>query len=217
MRTAKLTILALLALLTIGAACGGDEPETGGLTPLAPEDAVPATEEPRLEPGDTVGGPAVSGMMIPRPLNVDALVNQYHVLVLGTIVTVLDERTIAYYGDDGKPANDDEDGGTPYTDYRVLIESVLKGDGAVEDGNTLVLRMFGHLSKHTDVVTSLAVALPEPGSYYLFALGQNPDGTAIIFPGPSRVGSDPKWDRRSAFNVICRPRSRGGPTRPPTR
>ena len=47
----------------------------------------------------------------------------------------------------------------------------------------------------------------------------NPDQweTAIIFPGPSRVGSDPKWDRRSAFNVICRPRSRGGPTRPPTR
>ena len=43
------------------------------------------------------------------------------------------------------------------------------------------------------------------------------NGTAIIFPGPSRVGSDPKWDRRSAFNVICRPRSRGGPTRPPTR
>ena len=48
-------------------------------------------------------------------------------------------------------------------------------------------------------------------------LATSKNETAIIFPGPSRVGSDPKWDRRSAFNVICRPRSRGGPTRPPTR
>ena len=29
-------------------------------------------------------------------------------------------------------------------------------------------------------------------------------GTAIILPGPPRLGSDPKWDRRSAFELICR-------------
>ena len=25
-----------------------------------------------------------------------------------------------------------------------------------------------------------------------------------MFSGPPRLGPDPKWDRRSAFNVICR-------------
>ena len=67
---------------------------------------------------------------------------------------------------------------------------------------------------------SYAVAVVEPaGAIFLgqAMLAFSDNGTAIIFPGPSRVGSDPKWDRRSAFNVICRPRSRGGPTRPPTR
>ena len=28
--------------------------------------------------------------------------------------------------------------------------------------------------------------------------------TAIISPGPPRLGPDPKWDRRNALKVICR-------------
>ena len=30
------------------------------------------------------------------------------------------------------------------------------------------------------------------------------NGTAIIPPGPPRLGPDPKWDRRNALKVICR-------------
>ena len=177
MRMAKLAVPVLIALAIIGAACGKEEAEIDGLSPLAPEGVVPVNEEPIEEPGDVTSGQAIGGMMIPRPLDVDALVQQSRVLVLGNIGSVLGERTIAYYGEDGKPAEDGEEGGTPYTDYEVLIESVLKGDGAVEGGGTLVLRMFGQMSQQTQALTSVAVRLPESGSHYLFALGHNPDGT----------------------------------------
>ena len=89
MRMAKLAIPVLIALAIIGAACEKEEAEIGGLSPLAPEGVVPAIEEPQSEPLDTPSGQAVSGMMIPRPLDVDALVQQSRVLVLGTIGSVL--------------------------------------------------------------------------------------------------------------------------------
>ena len=112
-----------------------------------------------------------------RPNSIEGLVAQSHVIVLGTISSVLEEMVIGGYGEDGKPTPAGKEGGLPYTDYEVRIESVLKGDGALEDGGTLVLRMFGHRTQQTDVVTSVAVQLPETDSYYMFALGQNPDGT----------------------------------------
>ena len=35
-------------------------------------------------------------------------------------------------------------------------------------------------------------------------LATSKNGTAIIPPGPPRLGPDPKWDRRNALKVICR-------------
>ena len=35
-------------------------------------------------------------------------------------------------------------------------------------------------------------------------LATSESGTAIISPGPPRLGPDPKWDRRNALKVICR-------------
>ena len=62
-------------------------------------------------------------------------------------------------------------------DYQVRIENVLKGDGTVIDGGTLVLRMFGRLSNENAVITPNVFTLPNPGDHLLFALGRNPDGT----------------------------------------
>jgi hypothetical protein len=116
-------------------------------------------------------------MMVPRPESIEVLVRMAHVIVLGTISVVLDERYVAGYGEDGKPTSVGEEGGTPYTDYEVSIERVLKDDSYVEDGGTLVLRMLGHLSSQKDGVTLASVALPQTDARYLFALGRNPDGT----------------------------------------
>ena len=172
-------ILAMVALLVIGAACGSDEasPETAGLSPLAPEFVTPAPQEPKVEPGDTSGGEVSSTMLVPRPESIEVLVRMSHIIVLGTISAVLDEIRIGTYGEDGNPYIPIEESGTPYTDYEVRVESVLKNDGDVEHDGSLVLRMFGHLSQQSDVVISAVVQLPQPGSLYMLALGRNPDGT----------------------------------------
>ena len=122
-------------------------------------------------------GQTVSGMMLPRPASVDALVSRSDVIVAGIITTVMEERRIDGYGDDGRPLPVSDEGGIPVTDYAVQIETVLKGDDTVASGETLVLRMFGHFSDSGSMVTSNVVTLPNPGDYVLFALGRNPDGT----------------------------------------
>ena len=171
-------ILVAVAVLAVGAACGSDEagPETGGLSPLAPEGSALTQEEPTEEPGDVISAQVSSGSMIARPDSVESLVAQSRIMVLGTISSVLSEK-VMYYGEDGKPVAADEESGSPYTDYEVQIESILKADGGAEEGGTLVLRMFGHLSQQSDVVTLVPVQLPQPGSHYLLALGRNPDDT----------------------------------------
>ena len=166
-------IIVTVVLIAVMAACGSDDagPESAGLSPLAPEGGVPTTGEPREEPGDVVSAPA---SLIPRPPNIESLVAQSKIIVLGTISSVLDEK-VMYYGEDGTPVVGDE--GSPYTDYEVRIETVLKDDGGAEERGTLVLRMFGHLSQQNDIVTLASVQLPQPGSRYLLALGRNPDDT----------------------------------------
>ena len=120
--------------------------------------------------------PVTSGFMVPRPNNVQELVDRAQVIVLGTIDSVLEEKMMGAYGEDGQPLPAVE-GGLPFTDYKLQIENVLKGDGTVTDGGTLVLRMFGHLSDKNAAITPNLFTLPNTGDHLLFALGQNPDGT----------------------------------------
>ena len=128
-------------------------------------------------PGAQSVPPVTSTMMVPRPESIEVLVRMSHIIVLGTISAVLDEKLIGAYGEDGNPYVPVEETGSPFTDYEVRVESVLKNDGDVEDGGTLVLRMPGHLSQQSDVVTLAEFQLPQPGSHYLLALGRNLDGT----------------------------------------
>ena len=126
--------------------------------------------------------PASSGMMIPRPNTVEDLLARSQVIVLGTINSVLAEKLI-YFGEDGMPVAADEESGLPFTDYDVRVESVLKGDGVIENGGVLVLRMFGHLSNPGAIITPNVFFLPNVGDSLLFALGENPDGTYGSGPG----------------------------------
>ena len=161
----------LVFTLTLPVSKEGEAPEPviGKVTSAQPTDAPTTSQEP--------AAPVSSSMMVPRPESIEVLVRMSHILVVGTINSVLDEKLIGAYEEDGKPYIPGEESGSPYTDYEVSIESVLKGDGDVEDGGTLVLRMFGHLSQQNDVVTLAPVQLPQPGSHYLLALGRNPDDT----------------------------------------
>ena len=138
-----------------------------------------ATQDQPSEPahGAHPVPPVSSTMLVPRPESIEVLVRMSHIIVLGTVSAVLGGIRFGAYGEDGNPTSGGEEPGTPFTDYEVRVESVLKDDGDVEDGGTLVLRMFGHLSQQSDVVTLAAVTLPQSGSHHLLALGRNPDGT----------------------------------------
>lgn len=164
--------LGVAALMVIGAACGSDGTQ-------APKDAdAPASQLPPegLPPPEGLSvPPPSSASMLPYPNGVEQLVAGADVIVLGTISSVLGEKQLGPYVD-GKqlPA---EEGGMPFTDYEVQIETVLAGNDAVADGDTIVLRMFGHLSSQGGAITSVVFQLPNPGDRLLFALGRNPDET----------------------------------------
>ena len=117
--------------------------------------------------------PVSSGMMVPCPTSAEELVARSDIIAVGTIMSVLEERLMGPYGEDGQPLPAEEDG-LPYTDYKVRVEGVLKGDEQVQ---ALVLRMFGHLSNPSAIITPNVFTLPNPGDHLLFALGRNPDGT----------------------------------------
>ena len=117
-----------------------------------------------------------SGMMVPRPRSVEELVSRSVVIVLGTVASVSEQKRIGYYRADGKPLPADENR-IPVTDYEVHVESVLKGDGRVEDDGALVLRMYGHSGNGISIITPNSFTYPNPGDHLLFALGRNPDGT----------------------------------------
>ena len=163
-----LVVFALL--LTVSSEGQAPEPVVvGEVVSTQPANGPTTSQEP--------DSPTSSGMMVPRPGSVDELVMRSNVIVVGTITTVLEERLIGGYGDDGKPLSADDEGGLPFTDYLVTIEDVLKADDSVANSDTLVLRMFGHLSDRDAVITPNVFTLPNPGDYLLFALGRNPDGT----------------------------------------
>ena len=142
----------------VGYAVVADPPSNGGPTTSA-------------DPGR----PAIAGSMIPRPRTVEELVAGADVIIMGTIDSVLEERIMGGYGDEGRalPAGE---GGLPYTDYEVNIESLLKVDDRISAETGLVLRMFGHLSNKNAAIT-LNSFTPTPGDRLLLALGRNPDGT----------------------------------------
>ena len=145
------------------------EPEiVGGLVPTQSTDAPATQQEP--------SGPVSTGMMVSRPTT-EELVAGARVIVLAEISSVLEEKWIGQYGEDGQLLPADDKDGLPFTDYLLQIESVLKGDGTVTGGGSLVLRMFGHLSNQNAIITPDLFTLPNPGDHLLFALGRNPDGT----------------------------------------
>ena len=162
----------LVFTLTVAVSTEGETREpvvVKGLVPAQPAEDGTTLQEPNA--------PVSAGMMVPRPRSVEELVTRADLVFIGTINSVLEVKMMGPYGDDGKPVPASEEGGLPYTDYQVQVDSVLKADGTVQDGGTVVLRMFGHLSNSSAIITPNVFALPNQGDSLLFVLGQNPDGT----------------------------------------
>ena len=161
----------LVVALTVPASKSGEAPE-----PVIVKDSIPAQSTQPRTTQQQPSGPVSTGMMVPRPQSVEEVMARADVVFIGTINSVLDEKMMGPYGEDGQPLPAGDDG-LPFTDYEVVIEGLLKGDGQVLPNDALVLRMFGHLSNRSETITPDSFTLPKPGDRFLFALGRNPDGT----------------------------------------
>ena len=162
----------LVVGLTVPVSTSGETPE-----PVIVGNAIqgPSTQPQTTE--QQLGGTVSTGMMVPRPQSAGELVARADIIVLGTIDLVLQEQWLGSYGEDGMPLAVSEENGIPVTDYVVKVEDVLKGDGTVRNDGRFVLRMTGHLSDESAIITPNVFALPNPGDRLLFALGRNPDDT----------------------------------------
>jgi len=194
-----LTAIAVAMLVTLGVSCGGDP---------TPEPDVPTSPLPTSAPG-VITSPPVSSAPVsaspqalapvasraPGPTSVKEFVvgwpfgNDVNVIVVATISSVLAEKMLGPYGEDGTALPADVETGWPITDYLVQIESVLKADDVAAGADTLVLRMFGYLSRGGQgpaggpITVSGVSEMPKPGDHLLFVLGRNPDGTYGTVPG----------------------------------
>ena len=189
-----LTAIGVAMLVTLGVSCGGDP---------TPEPDVPTSPPPASAPGVTTAPPvpstgeATTAPPAPAPASASRApgatsVKEFafgwprggaDVIVVATISSVLAEKLLGPYGEDGTALPADEETSWPVTDYLVQIESVLKADDVVVAGaDTLVLRMFGYLSRQGQgpaggPTFSVSFELPKPGDHLLFVLRRNPDGT----------------------------------------
>ena len=190
--TGLFSTLGLTALIAVGVACSSGSPPPSTETVPLP---APASASGQVAPLAV----ASVGSMAPFPGSAEELVKyrQLHIVLLGTIESVLEERVAGGYGvgggygDDGQlvPVDDGQlvvpvdEVRLHFTDYQLRIERVLIDDGTVAEGDTIVLRMFGHRSSQQGTlssvssVSSVSFDLPKQGDRLLFALHPNPDGT----------------------------------------
>ncbi len=210
-----LTAIGVAMLVTLGVSCGGDP---------TPEPDVPTSPPPASAPGVTTAPPVpstgeattappapapASASRAPGPMSIQEFAVGWpsdgaDVIVVATISSVLAEKLLGPYGEDGTalPAECEagavnfveacrnKETGWPRTDYLVQIESVLKADDVVAGADTLVLRMWGYLSRQGQgpaggpITVGQSLEMPKPGDHLLFILRRNPDGTY----GSSPVG-----------------------------
>ena len=184
-----MTAVGVAMLIALGVSCGGEparepavpaSPPLGSAPGVTTAPSVPSEEEPQAS-APVSSAPVSAGSMVPRPTSVEEFAARADAIVVATISSVLAEKMLGPYGEDGTQPPADEEGGMPFTDYLVQIESVLKADDVVTEADTLVLRMFGYLSRQGQgpaggPISSVVFQLPKPGDRLLLALGRNPDG-----------------------------------------
>jgi hypothetical protein len=164
-------------IMAVAVACSDDGPpselETSGATSAPVAQTIPTHDG---QSPDSVN-PSAYALWTVRHADVEDLIARSQVIVVGALGEEFEERMISGYGPDGQITADPE-GWLAYTDYTLNIEEIIRGDDVVSEGaNSVVLRMFGHVSAQDEAPTSVAFKLPEPGDRLLFAMGTNPDGT----------------------------------------
>jgi hypothetical protein len=133
---------------------------------------------------------------VPPPANVDDFVSLMGAIVVGTVKSVIGTGTLISY--DAEKAerilklDDKISPALPITDYELVVEKVLLGDGSIEPGESIVLRMIGN-PDHVGIPTGL-IQMAKIGDHRLYGLGRNPDAETYGIYG--------WW---SSFMIDCQP------------
>lgn len=147
-------------------------------------------------------GDALSSSIV--PVTAQDIINKAEVIVIGEVGPVIQRRSFSGYGKAGELLDGLTVDGNPhpnfqFTDFEVKIEKVLKDNGSVASGKSVILRMLGDASLQTKKATlESEYPLSFTGDRHLFILSHNPDETYGFYYGPwSRLIIDGKTLRVS--------------------
>lgn len=161
------------------------KPEVAETVPVdpwsTPRALAPEFTAPEATPAATLIVPGFASG-VPVPATVDALIEKAPLIVIGQIDSVYRYLSFAGYADDGTLIAPGEGGATPAmpaTDFRLVVEQVLRGDGGMARNEPVILRV-APLSE-SDLSTMMILGYGFRGVRTVFLLTPNPDGETYGF------------------------------------
>lgn len=146
---------------------------------------------PSAEP--TANSHSESGWGMPQPKSYAELLKVSDMIVVGTVGDIVEQGTFGGYGKDGKMINPSESiaPGVNYIDYRVDVEQVVRDDGTIQRGGSVILRMNGDRGQKA-IDPEAYFPLSAKGDRHLFFLTQTPDSAAygLVYGPWSRLNID---------------------------
>lgn len=157
-----------------------------------------------------------TSFLFPEPESMEDLTEKANVIVIGTVGPIITKGSFVGYDEAGKlkkldptqpqslalPAQIE----TPFVDYEIKVEQVLKSDGTIESGNPLIMRMPGDLTEQSNLDAEYPRSVP--GDHRLLFLTQNKDKktyglyygskSRLIVDGPTVTSSN---GRRTPVNL----------------
>lgn len=149
---------------------------------LESTDLAPGNNAPSNQPM-----PSMAARVGP-PQTLDDLLSKAPLILIGEVGPVVQYLDFAVYGNDGQLLERGKDPAgnlmpeAPATDFSLLVEEVLRDDGTIASGETIILRMPGHATEELKQLTAqIDYPFSFTGDRHLFLLTPNPDGASYGF------------------------------------
>lgn len=138
-----------------------------------------------LQPAGSAPLQASASALVSAPQSLDELVSKAPLIFIGEVGPVAQHLEHAIYGEDGqllKPTADLPLPPVPATDFALEVEQVIRDDGAIAAGKTIILRMPGTATAGMKMLTLVSeYPFSYTGDRHLFLLSPNPDGESYGF------------------------------------
>ena len=178
--TFRWTLLGFLLVLSLGVACSGDG-EAGQAVAKAGEDVQPSgqTVVTRVVVREVAGGEA---KMVPLPKSLEELISGKDIIAVGRVGKIVREVAEgAWKGPVDREGNPVKETLVPHTYFELELEQVIRDDGTVARGETVLLRMSGTAQDgpiqvgEGQFMDFERTRMPKTGERRLFVLSRNPN------------------------------------------